>query len=174
MGVDLPAEAAGVRPCGLDGRLHRGLFAWHPGLNPTRKPREPCLWSRLSGRPKVSLLHSACGSRPTSRSCGRPSLWIGRSTAPWLIRMAPGPQPDAQAAWALHVEPALGSTQGEPPTSALACGNLAPTRGHCRLGTYGCNGSCAVKGCLIDKYAFPKKRLSGRPKVPVSYRAGVG
>ena len=35
--------------------------------------------------------------------------------------------------------------------------NLAPTRGHCRLGTYGCNGSCAVKGCLIDKYAFLKK-----------------
>ena len=35
--------------------------------------------------------------------------------------------------------------------------NLAPTRGHCRLGTYGCNGSCAVKGCLIDKYAFQKK-----------------
>ena len=36
--------------------------------------------------------------------------------------------------------------------------NLAPTRGHCRLGTYGCNGSCAVKGCLIDKDAFQKKR----------------
>ena len=35
--------------------------------------------------------------------------------------------------------------------------NLAPTRGHCRLGTYGCNGSCAVKGCLIDKHAFQKK-----------------
>jgi hypothetical protein len=27
----------------------------------------------------------------------------------------------------------------------------------CRLGTFGCNGSCAVKGCLIDKYAFQKK-----------------
>ena len=38
--------------------------------------------------------------------------------------------------------------------------NLAPTRGHCRLGTYGCNGSCAVKGCLIDKYAFQKNRSS--------------
>ena len=38
--------------------------------------------------------------------------------------------------------------------------NLAPTRGHCRLGTYGCNGSCAVKGCLIDKYAFQKKDVS--------------
>ena len=35
--------------------------------------------------------------------------------------------------------------------------NLAPTRGHCRLGTCGCNGSCAVKGCLIDKDAFQKK-----------------
>ena len=37
--------------------------------------------------------------------------------------------------------------------------NLAPTRGHCRLGTYGCNGSCAVKGCLIDKYAFQKNAV---------------
>ena len=96
-------RAAGVRPCRLDGRSHLGLSAWHPGLNPTRKPHEPCLWSRLSGRPKVSLLHSACGSRPTrtttrSGSCGRPSLLSGRSIAPWVIRMAPGPQPDAQAA----------------------------------------------------------------------------
>ncbi len=42
VGVDLPAGAAGARPCGLDGRLHRGLFAWRPGgrqlevLSPTR------------------------------------------------------------------------------------------------------------------------------------------
>ena len=48
MGADLPAGDAGARPCGLDGRLHLGLFAWHPGLNPTRKPHEPRLWSRLS------------------------------------------------------------------------------------------------------------------------------
>ena len=29
VGVDLRAGAAGARPCGLDGRLRRGLFAWH-------------------------------------------------------------------------------------------------------------------------------------------------
>ena len=49
----------------------------------------------------------------TSTSCRRPSLWIGRSIAPRLIRMTPGAQTDAQAARALRVEPALGSTQGE-------------------------------------------------------------
>ncbi len=36
--------------------MHLGLFAWHPGLKPTRKPHEPCVWSRLSGRPKVSIM----------------------------------------------------------------------------------------------------------------------
>ncbi len=53
----------------------------------------------------------------TGRSCGRPSLWIGRSNAPWPIRMVPGAQFEAQAACALHKEPpaalAGGSTQGE-------------------------------------------------------------
>ena len=34
---------------------------------------------------------------------------------------------------------------------------------NCRLGTYGCNGSCAVKGCLIDKHAFQKRPSSGTP-----------
>ena len=47
--------------------------------------------------------------------------------------------------------------------------NLAPTRGHCRLGTYGCNGSCAVKGCLIDKYAFQKKNMRLPQMVPVAF-----
>ena len=60
------------------------------------------------------LLSSDSEELPPGRE--RPSLWIGRSIAPWLIRMAPGPQLDAQAAGALLVEPALGSTQGEPPT----------------------------------------------------------
>ena len=42
------------------------------------------------------LLSSDSEELPPGR--GRPSLSIGRSIAPWLIRMAPGPQPDAQAA----------------------------------------------------------------------------
>jgi hypothetical protein len=51
---------------------------------------EPALGST---RAKVStgmlLVHDTCGSRlgPTSRSCRRPSLWIGRSIAPRLVRM---------------------------------------------------------------------------------------
>jgi hypothetical protein len=58
--------------------------------------------------------------RPTSahwQELRAPVLVIGRSNAPWLIRMVPGAQFEAQAACALHKEPpaplAGGSTQGE-------------------------------------------------------------
>ena len=51
--------------------------------------------------------------------------------------------------------------------------NLAPTRGHCRLGTYGCNGSCAVKGCLIDKYAFQKNEGSVGSSIGMSFGCSV-
>ena len=73
------------------------VVAWHPGLNPTRKPHEPRLWSRLSGRPKVpvGMLHDTHGSRPTSRSCRRPSLWIGRSN---LVRKLDRQHPREQIA----------------------------------------------------------------------------
>ena len=38
--------------------------------------------------------------------------------------------------------------------------------GHSRLGTFGCNGSCAVKGCLIDKDAFQRPvRVHSEPNV---------
>jgi hypothetical protein len=72
--VRLPAGAAGARPCGQDGRLHLGLFAWHPGLKPTRKPHEPCVWSRLSGRPKATCVRIVSCS--LSQRSARHGWWM--------------------------------------------------------------------------------------------------
>ena len=94
VGVDPPGVTAAGRRCGLDGGLHRGSFAWHPGPNPTRKSHEPC----VSGPTYGADVHSPRGGRPTWSDCSRPSLRIGRWLAPWLDRMGPGPQPHAQTA----------------------------------------------------------------------------
>jgi len=64
-----------------------------------------CSWTSESAESNKPDLRLTC----TRALC----VWMGRSIAPRLVRMTPGAQTDAQAAWALRVEPALGSTQGE-------------------------------------------------------------
>ena len=51
-------------------------------------------------------------SPPTSRRCKVPSFCIGRAFLPWIIRTRYGPQPEAKAAWSLHVEAPGGSPHG--------------------------------------------------------------
>ena len=77
-----------------------------------------------------------------ARRNGRLARDAGRSCR-WLPTLEP-----TLVAWTAVLALSLRSRLGRTPQLS---------RGHCRLGTYGCNGSCAVKGCLIDKYAFQKK-----------------
>ena len=62
------SDCAGRR-CGLDGGLHRGSLAWHPGPSLARKPHEPCACSPLSGQTYGALVHSSRGGRPTWGDC---------------------------------------------------------------------------------------------------------
>jgi hypothetical protein len=52
------------------------------------------------------------------------------------------------------------------PCTELSHKAARPTRGRSRLDAYGQIRSCAVKGCLIDEYAFPKDMST--PRVPLS------
>ena len=106
--VHPPARAARPRGWRSESRLRRGSFALRMGRSPMRKPHVPCVWSRLAGRPSPG----AGPSPPTSTRCKAPSLAIGQSPAPWIIRIRYGTQPDETAACALRVEPPGGSTPG--------------------------------------------------------------
>ena len=103
-----PASAVRPRRSRSDSHLRLGSFALGTGRSPMSKPHVPCVWKRLAGRPTGG----AGPSPPTSKRCNAPSFGIGQSLAPWIIRPRHGPQPDEQAACALHFEPPGGSTHG--------------------------------------------------------------
>jgi hypothetical protein len=109
--VGTPSPAA--RPC----RRHRptGSLWVRPAGMSDGHPDSPIVHRTLQsllGSPSVETLLVVGPSPPTSRRCKAPSFAIGQSLAPWIIRTRHGPQPEAKAAWSLHVEAPGGSPHG--------------------------------------------------------------
>ena len=97
-------------------RIGQSLAPWiiRPRYGPQPDEQAACgsnliyVRKRLAGRPTGG----AGPSPPTSKRRKAPSFRIGQSLAPWIIRPRYGPQPDEQAACALHVEAPGGSPHG--------------------------------------------------------------
>ena len=70
------------------------------------------VWKRLACRPTGAAGAAPSPLAPTSRRFKAPSLAIGQSLAPWIIRTRSGPQPEEKAACSFHGEAPGGPTHG--------------------------------------------------------------